>query len=127
MEERNAWTQESWTTQGNIEELRSAFADWDPAIGQLLQATQDCYLWGLFDRPPLPSWHDGRAVLIGDACHPMLPFMAQGGAVSIEDAYILVDQLTTQTNLQRALKAYEAIRKPRWTLLFIPSQLSYIL
>lgn len=116
IEERNAWTQESWTTQGNIEELRSAFADWDPAIGQLLQATQDCYLWGLFDRPPLPSWHDGRAVLIGDACHPMLPFMAQGGAVSIEDAYILADQLTTQTNLQRALKAYEAIRKPRATM-----------
>jgi len=113
VEERKSWAEESWSTRGDIEALRSAFSNWDPAIGELLEATNDCYLWGLFDRPPLSKWHDGRAVLIGDACHPMLPFMAQGGAMSIEDAYVLAAEVMRNANLGKALEAYEASRKPR--------------
>lgn len=125
VEERAQWADESWTQTGDMAELRQAFAGWHEAVESLLAASQNCHLWGLFDRPVLPQWHAGRAVLLGDACHPMLPFMAQGGAMALEDAYVLAknlaenladnptDGLTQADTLQASLAAYEASRKPR--------------
>lgn len=109
VEERGVWTDESWSKPGNMDTLRTAFADWDPRISALLEACETCYLWGLFDRPPLPRWTDGRAVLMGDAAHPMLPFMAQGAAMAIEDAWVLADTIAKGAPLD----TYEVSRKPR--------------
>ncbi len=114
VETRAQWANESWHERGDMEEVRAAFAGWDTVVEELLQAGDTCHLWGLFDRDPLPVWHDGRAVLVGDACHPMLPFMAQGGAMSMEDGYVLaavVDQ--PGRNLEAALVDYERRRQPR--------------
>jgi len=118
VEEREDWAEEDWNIQGDINELRNTFKGWDPRIKTLLNACESCHLWGLFDRAPLPKWHEGRAVLLGDACHPMLPFMAQGSAMAIEDGYVLAQEILDRFKpLEQALTNYEAVRKPRATML----------
>ena len=95
IEERDAWAAEDWRQNGDMADLRRAFDGWDDAIGTLLAACTTSHLWGLFDRRPFAQWQDGRVALLGDACHPMLPFMAQGGAMAIEDAFVLAQSLQT--------------------------------
>jgi salicylate hydroxylase len=73
-----------------------------------------CFKWALFDRPPLPAWSKGRVTLLGDACHPTLPFMAQGAAMAIEDAAVLAGRLRPEA-IERSLAEYEGVRKPRTT------------
>ena len=118
VEDRDQWTNESWHTKGNMTDLRQTFAGWDPRIERLLKACEECFLWGLFDRAPLPRWSEGRVVLLGDACHPMLPFMAQGAAAAVEDGFVLARELADKAqSWEQALAHYEAQRKPRATML----------
>ena len=84
----------------------------------LIRAFPETFVWALHDRLPLPRWTDGRVTLLGDACHPMLPFMAQGAAQSIEDGAALASLLASMPgDVVGALKRYEEIRKPRATRL----------
>ncbi len=115
IEERAAWTDESWTTPDDPTNLRRAFAGWDGAAGALLAAVDRCFLWGLFDHAPLPRWTDGRLALLGDACHPMLPFLAQGATMALEDAYVLAACLDRTPDPSAGLAAYEAARLARAT------------
>lgn len=80
-----------------------------------MDACPDCHKWAILEREPLPRWSDGRVVLLGDACHPMTPYMAQGAATSIEDAAVLARCLAAFENddVERAFRMYEATRKPR--------------
>lgn len=103
-------------------DVRAAFAGWHPLVQAILQACTDCQLWSLFDRPPLATWAEGRVVLLGDACHPMLPFMAQGAAMAMEDAYVLAYALQNQPNLPVALATYEEERKARVHRLYVLSR-----
>jgi salicylate hydroxylase len=113
--EQAGWEVESWSERGNPDELRAAFAGWNATVTRTLAAVKPevCYRWALLDRPPLPSWSGGRIVLVGDACHPTLPFLAQGAAMAIEDAATLSRCLTTDASSGEALRRYEALRKPR--------------
>ncbi len=114
VEERTEWGDEDWHQVGLVEDIRRAFKGWDPRIDVLLQACETCHFWGLFDRAPLKSWAQGRAVLLGDACHPMLPFMAQGAVMAIEDAFVLSREIMARPeHISEALKSYEVLRKPR--------------
>ncbi|MGO8308647.1 FAD-dependent monooxygenase, partial [Rhizobium ruizarguesonis] len=70
-------------------DMSEAFAEYHPVIQALLEATDDVTTWPLFNRNPLPLWSQGRMVLLGDACHPMKPHVAQGAARAIEDAAML--------------------------------------
>jgi salicylate hydroxylase len=79
----------------------------------IIGATEETYKWALFDRAPLPRWSAGRVTLLGDACHPMLPFMGQGAAQAIEDAATLTACLATFDEVTAALKLYEKLRLPR--------------
>ena len=116
VQERKTWTDEGWNAPGEVNNLRRAFAGWDPRVTALLDACSETHLRGLFDRAPLPRWTDGRAALLGDACHPMLPFMAQGAACAIEDGYVLAAQvIKSHMDIPAALKRYESLRKPRAT------------
>ena len=72
-----------------------------------------CYKWALFDRPPMRQWSDGRATLLGDACHPTLPFMAQGAAMAIEDAAVLAACVGDTNDVTQALRRYESLRRAR--------------
>jgi 2-polyprenyl-6-methoxyphenol hydroxylase-like FAD-dependent oxidoreductase len=114
--ERADWiTKESWSAKGDVGELRAAFADFHPEVRAVLAAAAEVHKWGIFERDPLPTWRRGRVVLLGDACHPMTPYMASGAAMALEDAVVLArcfDELA-DTRIERVLDAYEASRKPR--------------
>lgn len=89
VEEREHWAPETWSHPGDPDALRQVFRGWHGDIAQVVAAVETCFLWGLFDRPVPASLHDGNTVLIGDAAHPMLPFLAQGAAMALEDAVCL--------------------------------------
>lgn len=114
VEECAEWSHESWRQEGNVQDLQAKFAGWHPEVSDLLGACEETFMWALNGRPTLPQWTDQRVVLLGDACHPMLPFMAQGAAMAIEDAYVL-SQLLGKNDYEVAFAQYEAIRKPRAT------------
>lgn len=108
------WRTESWTAPGDPDELRNAFKGWSPEVTSLLdRVAEPIYRWGLYDREPLPTWLASAVALVGDACHPMLPFMAQGAAQAIEDAAVLAQCLAGGADLGAALRRYEQIRLPR--------------
>jgi salicylate hydroxylase len=113
--EREDWQVEGWLESGDISELKRDFAPWCSTIHQLIDAADEstCFKWALFDRDPLPSWSKGRVTLLGDACHPMLPFMAQGACMAIEDAWVLATELGKSDDPAQAFLAYEAQRKKR--------------
>ncbi|MBV9582173.1 MAG: FAD-dependent monooxygenase [Chloroflexi bacterium] len=105
-------TSESWSATGDVRELRRAYADFHPDVRATLEACPDCHKWAILEREPLPRWSDGRVVLLGDACHPMTPYMAQGGATAIEDAVVLA-RCMAEAEYAAAFERYEAHRKPR--------------
>lgn len=108
-------TPESWSAEGDARDVRAAYADFHPDVRAVLDACPSCHKWAILDRDPLPTWSDGRVVLLGDACHPMTPYMAQGAATAIEDSAILarcLDAVDCQ-DVPAAFRCYEAHRKPR--------------
>ena len=111
--ETDSWTRESWSTRGKADDLRAAFADWDPLLRAIFAAVDETFIWGLFDRAPLPHWSSGRVTLLGDACHPMLPYMAQGAAQALEDGAVLAACLAKDDDIAAALRRYELARLPR--------------
>jgi salicylate hydroxylase len=111
--EEPTWTRESWTDPGDVAQLRAAFAGWHPVVRGIVDALEAPLKWALFDREPLPRWGEGAVTLLGDACHPMLPYAAQGAGQAIEDAAALTDCLSGSTDVPAALARYEARRRPR--------------
>ena len=113
--EKEGWEVESWTEGGDYDELKSDFAGWHGDIQQLVDhADRDSlFKWALYDRAPMPRWGKGRVTLLGDACHPMLPFMAQGAAMAIEDAAVLAGCLSDHKGISVALTQYEDLRRGR--------------
>jgi salicylate hydroxylase len=109
------WRVESWTAKGEIADALKEFAGWHPQIHAIISAAETTNRWALYDRDPLPRWTVGRVTLMGDAAHPMLPYMAQGAAQSIEDAAVLVKCLehADAHDVEAALSRYEQTRKPR--------------
>ncbi len=108
------WAEESWSLEGDKEEMLGAFPGWHSSLHTLLAATERCYKWAILDREPLPSWGEGRVTLLGDAAHAMLPFLAQGGAMAMEDGYVLAECLDRGAeDVPAALKAYEGLRRAR--------------
>jgi salicylate hydroxylase/6-hydroxynicotinate 3-monooxygenase len=106
---------ESWSLKADLGELRAAFRSFHPDVRRLLDACPEANKWPIYDREPLGSWGVGRVYLLGDAAHPMTPYMAQGAAVAIEDAAVLARCLqgVESGGLPRALECYEATRRPR--------------
>ena len=112
--ERSGWETESWTAKGTHDECAADFAGWHPDVHALIDHIDVHYRWALMSRPPMERWSSGRVVLMGDACHPMLPFMAQGAVMAIEDAVILARCLAAhRDDHDAAFAAYEAARVAR--------------
>ena len=103
-----------WSSPGDPREIRRHFARWAPPLRTLIEAAPSWTRWPLADRAPLPSWSAGPVTLLGDAAHPMLPFLAQGAAQALEDAAVLGDAVAgSRGDIASAFRRYEAARKPR--------------
>jgi len=106
---------ESWSTRGDKAVLLAAFAGCHPRLRAILAAAPELRKWALVERDPMPSWGENSVVLLGDACHPMMPYMAQGAASAIEDAVVLARCLAgvPWDEKPKALAAYAASRQER--------------
>jgi len=106
---------ESWSATGDVKVLREAFEGFHPDARAVINAAPEVHKRPLVDRDPLERWVDGKVALLGDACHPMTPYMAQGAAMAIEDAAILSRCLAgiDRDGVEAALRRYEATRKAR--------------
>ena len=109
------WTLESWSAEGDVATLRAAFAGFHPEVRHVLDACPAVHKWAIIERDPLPRWSGGRVVLLGDACHPMTPYMAQGAAMAMEDAAVLSRCLAGAdlADLGSRCIQFEALRKER--------------
>lgn len=104
---------EDWVGRGDKAALKAAFSGWPEPVRKVIEAVDAPWRSALFDRPPLARWSAGRATLLGDAAHPMLPFLAQGAAMAIEDAAVLAQCVSSHADLGSAVIAYEGRRRGR--------------
>ena len=111
--ERADWQVESWSARGTTEELAADFRDWHDDIHALIRNIPLPYKWALMTRPPMERWTEGRGTLLGDACHSMVPFLAQGAVMAIEDGFILARCLEKYPEAPIALSRYEEARRER--------------
>lgn len=108
------WRIESWSAIGSVEDLRAAFAGFHPHVQAVVHGCPSVHKWAILTREPLPRWGEGRIALLGDACHPMTPWMAQGAATAMEDAVVLSRCLeATSQDIRGALARYADLRRPR--------------
>ena len=107
--EQRSWQEEGWSISGSQTDALKDFDGWHPVIQNIIENADELYRWALFERPPLEKWTDGRVALIGDAAHPMLPFLAQGAAMAVEDAWVLAEAIANGQDLIE----YQNQRLPR--------------
>lgn len=119
--ERDDWREEGWSIRATIKEMLDEYAGWHDSVRTIIAATPagGLFKWALFDREPLPDWTRGRVTLIGDAAHPMLPFLGQGAAMGIEDGMVVARAFAAASSVDDALKRYVDARLPRanWVML----------
>lgn len=122
---QESWTEESWTSAGDVNELRGFYKDFHPDARKLLDACDSVLKSALYEREPLARWTVGNVSLLGDACHPMLPFMAQGAGMAIEDAIVLgrcLGPVSDRAQANAALARYEEARRERTARIQIGSR-----
>ena len=116
-----AWTDDGWSKPATREELLCAFPDWHPDVTGLMGEAEALIKWGLFDRAPLPVWRRGRATLLGDAAHAMLPFLGMGAAMAIEDGMILARAMDCEASVEAGFDRFERASRPRTALVHAKS------
>ncbi|MGD0150883.1 MAG: FAD-dependent monooxygenase, partial [Xanthobacteraceae bacterium] len=110
----DAWTEESWTRQCDVSEVMTTYAAWNPALTKLYPCSERWYKWALYDRDPLEKWSVGRATLLGDSAHAMLPYLGTGAGMALEDACVLAAEIARGgDDLAAALSNYQRARVPR--------------
>jgi salicylate hydroxylase len=110
----DGYRHESWITQCGREEVLQRYAGWHESLLRLFAAAGTWYKWALYDRDPIPQWTHGRVTVLGDAAHPMLPYLGQGACQAIEDGAVLATALVTEPkDPLTALARYERTRRPR--------------
>jgi salicylate hydroxylase len=110
IQERADWQVESWTIRGTAEECANDHAGWHPDVQALIAASPSLFKWALMGRDPLPQWTIGNVTLLGDACHPTLPMLAQGAVMALEDAVILGRCFDKYGDVTTALSRYQDAR-----------------
>jgi len=112
--ERDDWQIESWTVAGTRSELANDYRGWHADVHAIIANIETPYKWALMVREPMPQWSQGRITLLGDACHPTLPFLGQGGVMALEDGYVVAACLQRYfADPAKALGRYEELRKER--------------
>lgn len=114
MVERDDWQVESWIVAGSQDELADDFRGWHDDVQTFIANIATPYKWALMARGPMARWSEGRVTLLGDACHPTLPFLGQGAVMAIEDGYVVAACIAAHGDEpERAFARYEEIRKER--------------
>jgi salicylate hydroxylase len=114
MGERTDWAGEGWNVRGTTEEVLNDFRGWHPDVHALIRNIDVPYKWALALRPTMDAWSQGRCTLLGDACHPMVPFLAQGAVMALEDGLVLARAIERYPDdHETALARYEAARRGR--------------
>lgn len=114
--ENQEWKTESWSSPSTVEAYLADYPGWHEDVQTYIRAIPQPFRWALLSRRPLDNWTMGRVTLLGDAAHPMLPFLASGAAMAIEDAYILARALEAYSDDHaKALQVYQEARIPRTT------------
>jgi salicylate hydroxylase len=110
-----SWEAEGWSIPASNDEFAAAYADFAPDLLQLIRNVPDgaLFKWGLRDRAPLEQWTLGRVAMLGDAAHPMTPFLGQGACMALEDALVLGRAFAASSTVEEALERYEVLRRPR--------------
>lgn len=111
----DGWQEEGWAIPSTVKEMDDRFASFHPTVRAAMAATPEggLFKWGLFDRDVRDLWSVGAVTLLGDAAHPMLPFLGQGAGMVIEDAIVLARLLEKGGDLPAILARYEELRRPR--------------
>ena len=111
----------------SVADMTASYAGWNGQLLEMLGGVEQIYKWGLFDRDPLPHWSKGRITLLGDAAHPMMPTLAQGAAITIEDGYAIARHLDAgASDAVKALAAYEQERQPRASKVQLMARQQYL-
>lgn len=112
-----SWNVESWSAEGDVETFRHEFREFHPYVQKITHAVDRVHRWAINAHDPLPSWHSGNIVLLGDAAHTLTPYMGQGAALAMEDAVVLARSLARvgEVDVPTALAQYEAARRERAT------------
>ncbi len=120
----DAWAEEGWAIPATNDEFAQAYAGFEPDLLALILNIPggELFKWGLRDREPLKNWTVGRVTMLGDAAHPMTPFLGQGACMAIEDALLLGRACAASATASEALQRYEDARKPRGTLVQLSSR-----
>ena len=113
IESKSSWHEESWRTEGEAKDLLSKFANWNEGLIHMMASANKVYKWGIFQRPLPQKLFQGRSVLLGDAAHPMVPFLGQGACMAIEDGYALAEVIEDCDDLALALEDFNKLRKNR--------------
>lgn len=111
--ENRGWVIESWSQPGTIEDYLADYPGWNPDVHHYIRNIDTPFRWALFARQPMERWSKGRVTLLGDACHPALPFLAQGACMAIEDGIVLARALSSYDDPEAALRKYEQARLER--------------
>jgi salicylate hydroxylase len=110
----DTYKHESWITECDRQEPIERYSKWHESLKRLFSASQIWYKWALYDRDPIPQWTKGRVTVLGDAAHPMLPYLGQGACQAMEDGCVLALALEAMPgDVPGALDLYERSRRPR--------------
>ena len=113
IERSSIWTEESWKLEGDKSDLLNRFEGWNKDIVSMLNTADKIYKWGIFERSLPKKLFSEKCVLLGDAAHPMVPFLGQGGCMAVEDAYCLSSLVTEKKYIHEALTKYDQLRNAR--------------
>ena len=113
IEQNATWSEESWKIEGSKTEFLNRFKGWNKDLLSMFNSSQEVYKWGIFERALPKKLYRSRSVLLGDAAHPMVPFLGQGGCLAVEDACCLMFLLKEKEDLNTVLQKYDALRNSR--------------
>ena len=113
IEHNEIWSEESWKIKGSKVELLECFKGWNKDLLSMFDSSQEIYKWGIFERSLPNKLYRDKCILLGDAAHPMVPFLGQGGCLAIEDAYCLMSLIKHKEDLNSIIQEYDRLRNSR--------------